>query len=195
MIISKQFSWVCAITLLYQQALAAPMPPEWGATKTALTFEDGCPNISGVYENVGEGSKDNPSHRPYDIKELDVLLPFRAKTPNPPLRFVIRQDSSLTMETTALGTTGEFVKFNYVRGDSERESNNNFGCEANAIVLHETIEYSGEQGKGVTDVKTSLMLATDNSLIVHQTVHKKLTSLLIFTSNNTDEYWWRFLRK
>lgn len=99
------------------------------------------------------------------------------------------------METIAVGAMGESVNRTYARGDSDREGNNNFGCEANAILLKEHIEYSGEQGKGVTDVITQLMLATDSALIVHQTVNKKLTSLLIFTSHKTDEYWWRFPRK
>lgn len=195
MIATKYFYLICVVALFYQQALAAPMPPEWGAVKTAVTFEDGCPNISGDYENVGEGAKDNPSHRPYDIRELDALLPFRAKTPEHPLKFVIRQDSSLAMETTAIGTAGESVRFIYLKGNSDREGNNNFDCEQNALVLKEHIEYSGEQGRGVTDMETKLMLATDGALIIHRTAHKILTSLLIFTSNNTDEYWWRFVRK
>lgn len=194
---AKQFCLgVSAIVLLHQQAMAAPMPPEWGAIKTAAIFEDGCPNISGDYANNGEMSKGNPSHYPYDTHELDSLLShFYARPPDPMVKFVIQQHDSQTIETLAVGTAGETVKGSYVRGDSDREGNNNYTCETNAIALKEHIEYSGEQGRGVTDVKTKLMLAADGALIVHQTIRLKLTSLLIFTSIEITEYWWRFARK
>ena len=193
MMCGRQYLSSCILYLSIQQVVAAPMPSEWGALKVGGQFGNECPNISGEYQNVGEIAKNNPSHHPYDIRELDSLFPFYAKTPNHLKKFIFTQKGSQEMETIAVGEMGESIKRAYVQGVSDLEGNNNFYCEANSIVLKEQTEYSGEQGKGVTEVVTQVMLAKDGALIVHRTIHKKLTSLLIFTSSDTDEYWWRFL--
>lgn len=193
--ISRRYLFGFALCLCFQQTIAGPMPVEWGPLKVNGTFEDGCPNISGEYEDIGEMAKDNPTHPPYDTRELMVLFPFYAKTPVPLVKFIFKQDDSQLIETIAVGSAGDAVKRAYVRGNNEHEGNNNFDCKYNAIVFKERMQYSGEQGKGVTNSNTQVMLALDGALIVHQIVQKQLTSLLIFTSNRTDEYWWRFRRK
>lgn len=183
-------AFACAICLFFQQAMASDMPLDWGGLKKATTLENGCLNISGEYENSGTRSKDNP-YESYGMPDLSELLPFYARVPKPVSKFVIKQNSSV-METTSIGKDGGFVTRTYTRGKGNQNEENYFDCEDGVIVLKGHIEFAGEQGQGVSDSTIRMMVAEDGALIIHQIVHNRLTSLLIFRHEKTDEYWYRY---